>query len=131
MNSGRMNFLFDLLRLTCAREWIALGSLGGLVDYNWDPKTLVLHEEARLAFEKLFDMNRRETRDRSIRDLYNTTIQDLKHAFEIHTVVMGEPGLVFTWLLVVQASYVAQLENKEPMALVILVHYAVLLHTSK
>ena len=117
--------------LHSAREWIALGNLGGLVDYNWDPTTLVLHEEARLAFEKLSDMNKRETRDGNIRDLYSTTIQDLKHAFEIQTVVMGEPGLVFTWLLVVQAPYVAQLEKKEPMALVILAHYAVLLHTSK
>ena len=117
--------------LHSAREWIALGSLGGLVDYNWDPTSLALPEEARLAFEKLFDVNKRETRDGSIRDLYNATIQDLKHAYEIHTVVMGEPGLIFTWLVVVQASYVAQLEKKEPMALVILAHYAVLLHTSK
>ena len=117
--------------LHSAREWIALGSLGGLVNYNWDPTTFALPEEARLAFEKLFDMNKREIRDGSIEDLYNATIQDLKHAFEIHTVMMGEPGLVFTWLVVVQASYVAQLERKEPMALVILAHYAVLLHTSK
>ena len=127
--------VFTLIRgvktvLHSAREWIAQGSLGALVDYNWDPTTLALPEEARLAFEKLFDMNERKIRDESIRDLYNSTIQDLKHAFEIHTVVMGEPGLVFTWLVVVQASYVAQLEKKEPMALVILAHYAVLLHTS-
>ena len=38
--------------LYSAREWIALGSLGGLVNYNWDPITLALPEEARLAFEK-------------------------------------------------------------------------------
>ena len=116
--------------LHSAREWIAQGTLGALVDYNWDPTTLALPEEARLAFDKLFDMNARETRDISIRDLYDTTIQDLKHAFEIHTVVKGDPGLVFTWLIVVQESYVTQLRKKEPMALIILAHYAVLLHTS-
>ena len=138
MPSDPVNDIVSVSKLICgvktvlhsAREWVALGSLGGLVNYNWDPTTLALPEEARLAFEKLFDMNKRETRDGSIRDLYNATIQDLKHAFEIHTVVAGEPGLVFTWLVVVQASYVAQLEKKEPMALVILAHYAVLLHTS-
>ena len=136
--SDPVNDIVSVSKLICgvktvlhsAREWIALGSLGGLVNYNWDPTALALPEEARLAFEKLFDLNKRETRDGSIRDLYNATIQDLKHAFEIHNVVMGEPGLVFTWLLVVQASYVGQLEKKEPMALVILAHYAVLLHTS-
>ena len=137
--SDPVNDIVSVSKLICgvktvlhsAREWIALGNLGGLVHYNWDPTSLALPEEARLAFEKLFDINKRETRDGSTRDLYSATIQDLKHAFEIHTVVMGEPGLVFTWLLVVQASYVAQLERKEPMALVILAHYAVLLHTSK
>ena len=137
--SDPVNDIVSVSKLICgvktvlhsAREWVALGSLGGLLNYNWDPTTLALPEEARLAFEKLFDINNREIRDGSIRDLYSATIQDLKHAFEIHTVVMGEPGLVFTWLVVVQASYVAQLERKEPMALVILAHYAVLLHTSK
>ena len=136
--SDPVNDIVSVSQLICgvktvlhsAREWIALGSLGGLLNYIWDSTTLALPEEARIAFENLFDMNKRETRDGSIRDLYNATIQDLKHAFEIHTVVMGEPGLVFTWLLVVHASYVAQLEKKEPMALVILAHYAVLLHTS-
>lgn len=68
--------------------------------------------------------------DPSIRDCYNSTIQALKKTFEIHTVARGEPGLIFTWLVIVQASYIAQVEKKDPMPLVNVAHYAVLLHSS-
>ena len=127
--------VFKLIRgvktvLESAQEWIAKGSLGVLIGYNWNTVIPPLPDNVTAAFERLFDKNERETRDQSIREIYKSTIQSLKQAFEIYTVVRGEPGLVFTWLAVVQESYMELLERKAPMALTILAHYAVLLHTS-
>ena len=127
--------VFTLIRgvttvVQSAQEWIAQGSLGALIDCGWNPTTSPLSEDASVAFEKLFDTNEKETLDPSTRDIYRSTIQSLKKIFDIHTVVRDQPGLVFTWLVVVQASYITQLEKKKPMAVTILAHYAVLLHTS-
>lgn len=116
--------------LHSAQEWIAHGALGALTGNDWDPTTSPLPGEMNSAFDKLSDRNERDTPDPSIREMYNSTIEGLKKAFEIHAVVRGESGFIFTWLVMVQASYVAQLEKKDPMALVILAHYAVLLHSS-
>lgn len=115
--------------LQSAQEWITQGALGALIG-NWNPTVSPLPEDINSAFEKLFDKNDIDTPDPSTREFYRSTIQGLRKAFEIHTVVQGDPGLIFTWLLMVQASYVAQLEEKDPMALVILAHYAVLIHSS-
>lgn len=72
------------------------------------------------AVEKLFDKNERDTPDPKIREMYKSMIQGLRKAFRLHTVVPGEPGFIFTWLVMVQASYIAQLGKKGPMALIIL-----------
>lgn len=115
--------------LQSAQEWISRGPLGALIG-NWNSTVCGLPEDMNSALEKLFDKNETDTPDPSSRELYKLTIQSLRKAFEINTAVQGDPGLVFTWLLMVQGSYVAQLEKKDPMALVILAHYAVLIHST-
>ncbi len=116
--------------LQSAQEWITKGPLRALIGYDWNPTASPLPKDMTIAFEKLFEKNERDTPDPTIRANYNSTIQGLKKAFEIHTVVGGEPGLIFTWLVIVQASYIAQLEKKDPIALAILAHYAVIIHSS-
>ena len=64
----------------------------------------------------------------SLRVTYRSAIQDLRTAFERSSTIIEEEGLVFIWAATVSEQYMIRLQNKEPMALVILAHYAVLLH---
>ncbi|CAD6563533.1 MAG: hypothetical protein ASARMPRED_000022 [Alectoria sarmentosa] len=116
--------------LHSAQEWITRGALGGLIGYNWNSKMSPLPKDMSTSLQLLSEKNERDTPDASMRELYDSTIRGLKRAFEIHTVVRGESGLIFTWLVMAQASYIAQLEKKDPMALVILAHYAFLVYSS-
>ena len=59
---------------------------------------------------------------------YRAAIQDLRKSFEMYATIVEEGLLVFLWAVMLPDSFVMKLKEKETLALVILAHYAVLLH---
>ncbi|KUJ12578.1 uncharacterized protein LY89DRAFT_673533 [Mollisia scopiformis] len=62
------------------------------------------------------------------KEAYIIAIQDLKEAFNLRSAVRYEKSMSFRWPVTVNQEYVALLGLREPMALVVLAHYAVMLH---
>ena len=59
---------------------------------------------------------------------YRAAVQELRKSFEMYATIVEEGPLVFVWAVMLPDSFVIELEKKETLALVILAHYAVLLH---
>ncbi len=116
--------------LSSAQEWIAQGPLATLTQYNWQPSLASLADDVKAALERLERRNEEAAEDPALCEVYAKAIQRLKVAFQTNEVIRDEPGLAFTWQVVVPARYVMELRNRKPMALAILGHYAVLLHSN-
>ena len=59
---------------------------------------------------------------------YRAAVQDLRKSFEMYATIVEKWPLVFVWAVMLPDSFVMELKKKETLALVILAHYAVLLH---
>lgn len=56
-------------------------------------------------------------------------IKDLEAVFRAQSVISGDRTLLFVWCAIVTPEYVDQVKSRQPMALVVLAHYAALLYT--
>ncbi|MCJ1458068.1 hypothetical protein MMC28_008439 [Mycoblastus sanguinarius] len=125
---------FDLIRgiktvLESAKDCIVHGSLGPLLNHKYFSPRRPLSADAKLAFEGLVEWNERETQDLRAQTTYSSAIYDLRRAFETYDVILKERSLVLVWATVVSDSYVMELKTRQPLAMVILAHFAVLLHS--
>jgi hypothetical protein len=59
---------------------------------------------------------------------YRLAVKNLRIIFELFPAIFEEGPLVFLWAILLQDSFIMELKKKEPLALVILAHYATLLH---
>ena len=116
--------------LSSAQEWIAQGPFATFTEHNWDPSLAPLASDVIAAFERLDKRVEETVEEPALCEVYAGAIQRLKVAFQTDEVIRDEPGLVFIWPVVVPERYVAELSNRTPMALAILGHYAVLLHSN-
>ena len=115
--------------LKSASEWIANGSLAQLISYDWHPTMFPLREDVKNTFERLEERNEETSEDPATCQMYTLAIRGLRKAFQTCQVISEEPGLVFSWPVLVLDTYIAAIRMREPMALAILGHYAVLLHS--
>ena len=113
-------------------HWIRSGPLAPQlrVGYLDHPAPLAPETEAALALVN--DAIKR--RFRAARDSaemltsYSYTLDRLKLTFGVVAAQEHEKGIELTWLAMGRANFAKQLEEREGLALVLLAHYAVLLH---
>ncbi|MCJ1460630.1 hypothetical protein MMC28_011012 [Mycoblastus sanguinarius] len=115
--------------LTSAAKWIDHGRMSPLLRYNWSPKTRPISPDVETAFDRLVGLIERTVHARSSLAIYVGATYILKKAFETYELIEDERIMVFIWPCVVPESYIAELKKGEPMALVILAHYAVLIYS--
>ena len=82
------------------------------------------------AFERLERKAEETAEEPALCEAYAGAIQRLKVAFQTDEVIREEPGLALIWPVVVPERYITELSNRTPMAVTILGHYAVLLHSN-
>lgn len=116
--------------LSSAKEWIAQGPLATFTQHNWQPSLAPLAEDVKAAFERLERKGEEAAEGPVLCEAYARAIQRLKVAFQTDEVIRDEPGLALIWPVVVPERFIMELRNRAPMALAILGHYAVLLHSN-
>ena len=112
-------------------EWIKAGSLEPLFQtdrVDWRKKVLPLPTALSESIQRLHALNIRYSNGTQ-QDLYATTIQNLENFYGAYSVVASDRSLVFIWCAIVPEGFVAKLTKRDPMALVIVAHWAILLHS--
>ena len=112
-------------------DWIKAGSLEALLQterVDWRQKIGPLPMSLRDATLKLRAWNDRHTVEPRW-ELYAKTIQNLESFYGAFSIVTSDRSLVFIWCATVPGEFAARLRERDPMALVILAHWAVLLHS--
>ena len=89
-----------------------------------------LADGVRAAFECLEKRVEETAEEPALCEAYAVAIQKLKVAFQTDEVIREEPGLALIWPVVVPERYITELSHRTPLALAILGHYAVLLHSN-
>ena len=112
-------------------DWIKAGSLEALLEterVDWRQKIGPVPMSLRDAAHKLRAWNDQHTSETRW-ELYAMTIQNLESFYGAHSIITSDRSLVFIWCATVPAEFVARLRERDPMALVVLAHWAVLLHS--
>lgn len=122
--------------LRSALEWISHGALHPLIERQWDEWKIdaasspsALTPEVKEHLCKLEKLNCRTARDEEEHECFAVAIQRLIDAYETYKYIVGDRSLVFVWTVVVPNEFVAALQSRKPMALVILAHYGILIHS--
>lgn len=89
--------------------------------------SIVLPDDVINAIRLLEDRNQLVSRLDSERDTYSLAIQGLKECFKRISSKDRDKGMVLSWPISVSQEYIAFLRSRQPMALVILAHYGVIL----
>ena len=112
-------------------DWIQTGSLEALLQterVDWRQKIGPIPVSLRDATQKLRAWNDQHTF--GIRwELYAKTIQNLEGVYGAYSLITSDRSLVFIWCATVPAQFVTLLRERDPMALVVLAHWAILLHS--
>ncbi|OJJ62294.1 hypothetical protein ASPSYDRAFT_144025 [Aspergillus sydowii CBS 593.65] len=114
--------------LTNVTDCVGNGELKMLLEYDTaQPK---MPDTSRLAIMSLAQLNTNLARKdpHHEKDIYDTTIKHLGHSLD-KVSRGGETMIVaFQWIFQVPARYMELFRKREPFALVILAHYAVIMH---
>ena len=126
---------FRLLRgsqtvLQSASEWLLPGWLAPLIHYNWHPKLVPLPPDLQAAFTELDMKIKAVIENDKERNTYKLALRELETKFRSYDVLEDEPALVFAWPAVVDDSFMTALKRHEPLAIVILAYYSVLLQSA-
>ncbi|KAL4929210.1 uncharacterized protein BDV17DRAFT_262095 [Aspergillus undulatus] len=109
-------------------DWVGNGELKPLLQY--DKATPKMPDTSRLAMMALTQLNANLARQDPChdKDLYDTTIKHLSSSLD-KVSRGGETMIVaFQWIFQVPAKYMDLFRERGPFALVVLAHYAVILH---
>ncbi|KAL3476773.1 hypothetical protein BJX99DRAFT_227315 [Aspergillus californicus] len=114
--------------LTDMTEWIGNGELKPLLQYDKaQPK---MPDTSRLAIMSLVQLNANLAHQdpHHDKDVYDTTIKHL--GYSLDRVSRGGETMIiaFQWIFQVPSKYMELYREREPFALVILAHYAVIIH---
>ena len=125
---------FSVLRgihilLECASDWIKEGPLAELLNRDWSPPERKLPQDVTGVFQYLHRKNQKVNTNADDLAVYASVILLLQKAFRTYHIIAEEPGMVLIWPINVPESYIAAIKRREPLALVILAHYSVLLHS--
>ena len=113
-------------------DWIRSGSLEPLIQdgrLNWRHDFPLLPAAFHAPFESLRALNANASAGTTIRKMYAEVIQDLENSYAAHHPIASDRSLVFIWCAIVPEEYVSRVRKRQPIALVILAHFAVLLHS--
>ncbi|KAL4884437.1 hypothetical protein BJY04DRAFT_8435 [Aspergillus karnatakaensis] len=114
--------------LASTTDWVGDGELKPLLQYDKaQPK---MPDTSRLAIMSLVQMNAHLARQDPHHDkeLYDATIKHL--GYSLDKVARGGETMIvaFQWIFQVPSEYMELYRQREPFALVILAHYAVIIH---
>ena len=122
--------------LRSALEWISHGALNPLIERQWDEwksdaasVASALTWEVKIHLCELKELNRRTARDDEEYECFAGAIERLIDVYKTYKYIARDRSLVFVWTVVVRNEFVAALQSREPMALVVLAHYGVLIHS--
>lgn len=148
--------VFDLLMgctviLRKTRPWVEEGRLAPLLrpdhfnpEFNESANSLALPADIETALESLMENSKSSTQFGDIPDIqdmpnstdhpnahsiYASSIQQLRNGFVRVALYPSDQPLVISWPVLVGPSYLALLKKFDPMALCVLAHYAVVLHS--
>jgi len=130
--------IFKLVRgvhavINAAWGWIDRGSLAPLIRFERGMTIVPAPAEVVDALQVLEERNKLSTEDELVREVYSSVIKNLRSAFEhqranvCNNVSRRAP--VFSWPILVTSAYPIALARREPMALAILAHYGVIIHS--
>lgn len=111
-----------------AWDWIEQGSLGPLIRCRTVEPQASVPQDVENALDRLEEHNKATSVVEGIRATYASTIQNLRIAFEKTSLNPGDRELALAWPIIVEAPYLTLLKMQQPMALIILAHYGVILH---
>ena len=117
-----------ILKSTCFDQIVA-GKFSALLNYDWHPPINPLPDDLGTAFGRLRHLNDAFLDSPDLHKTYSTTIQSLQQAFATYSVIAQERALVFSWAVHVTNLYLSLVRERDPLALVILSYYALLLHS--
>jgi hypothetical protein len=113
------------------RDWILRGPLRSLLRPGAWEVSLVIPEDIGDALNCLFLRNDTLIQSSSKRATYNTTIGMLRKTFGMLALNPADHGVSLLWAAIIDRHYVDLLKAEEPMALVLLAHFGVVLHASR
>ena len=117
-----------VLRSTCF-DCIVKGKFKAMLDYNWHPTIKPLQDDVRAAFDHLTELNMMVVRNPDFQETYASASQSLEKAFATYSVISDEKSLVFRWTIDVPDLYLILVKRREPLALIILAYFGLLLHS--
>ena len=112
-------------------EWIKAGSLGVLLHddrTHWRSSLGPLPQELHFPLQRLREWNETSGATGPQISVCAAAINDLEVVFSAHSMIAGDRTLVFVWCAIVTNEYIEQVKSRQSMALVVLAHFAVLLH---
>ena len=129
--------LFSLIRgvntvLHSSFAWIRNGSLKPLLQEDriyWRQWIGSLSGSLHLPFQQLRQLIEDEAGQHG--KIFMDTADKLETLFCAYNMIANDRTMVFIWYAIVHDNYVEQVRRRHPVALVILAHYAVLLHGVK
>jgi hypothetical protein len=113
------------------RDWILRGPLRSLLRPGAWEVSLVIPEDIGEALNCLFLRNDTLIQSSSKRATYNTTIGMLRKTFGMLALNPADHGVSLLWAAIIDRHYIDLLKAEEPMALVLLAHFGVVLHASR
>ena len=118
-----------VLRGVCF-DRITEGKLKVLLDYDWYPRGEPLRGDVKSAFDHLTELKMTAVRHPDLQETYTAVTKSLQRAFETYSVITHERTLALgVWTANLPDLYLSLIRRREPMALVILAHYGVLLYS--
>ncbi|KAK9323814.1 hypothetical protein V1517DRAFT_257516 [Lipomyces orientalis] len=124
---------FMLLRggveiLCIAWNWIENGQLGPILDRKWNGTTLddSVPQEIRNALEHLDKLNN-DNFDGITKEACSSAIEKLRATFGKFYANSEKMRIAMMWPIAIPAAYITLLHSRQPMALVILAHYCIIL----
>ena len=118
--------------LQSSLTWIKNGSLRPLLQEDriyWRQWTMPLPESLHLPFQQLRQLIKNETGQYS--NVFIDTTDKLETLFCAYNMIANDRTIVFIWCVIIHDDYVEQIRCRHPVALIILAHFAVLLHSVK
>lgn len=112
-----------------ARGWFAHGPFGAFVKMGIMNTSAALPKDESDAIDLLHNENSAlEDEKEESKAMFSAVINLLEKAFKAATVSANDPGNAILWIIFIGHEFDDALKRRRPMALIILAHYAVILH---
>ena len=114
--------------LHSAFDLLVQGRMKYLTEHDYDPPSQSLSDDTNTVFQELYRLANLHTHTDTDQETYHPPIRELRRSYETFYNIRAEPTLVTIWAVRVSDQFVGALKRNDPLALVIVAHYAVLLY---